>query len=96
MTDVQTPAPDALSFEVRPHPSVSRPDAWLAGALKTSLDVAVYRNLHKGQLLHVVVTTPEGEVIAETKCVVGPIGFDEITDRGNVIGTVRVHKAKAQ
>lgn len=91
MTDTQQ-----LSFDVQPHPHARERDGWLLGALKVSLDLNVPADLQPGDELRVIVSGPDGEVIAQTAVEVEGVAFVPIKDHGSVIGTTRVHKAKAR
>lgn len=88
-----------LSLEVRRHPSLeARGSAAgiLVGVVKLSGGLPVDRDLNAGDVLTVTVANQDGEVVGSGVYEVRGVALDPIVDgRAGVIGTERVHRARA-
>ena len=88
-----------LTLDVEPHPAAAeRADGgMLIGSLAIGGTLPVGRDLNPGDRLRVVVSgVDDGELVVSSEVEVGAIGFKPIKDEGLVVGTERVHKAKAE
>lgn len=83
-----------LTLTIDLHSDLDPETAILWGTLKLKGDFRIDRDLNAGDELTVTVATADGEVITGGRMKCSYPHPKEITDKGRVIGTERVHTAE--
>lgn len=85
-----------LTLEFTTHPALAHQPGGgtILGALKLAIDVSIDRDLNRGDELLIQIGDADGTRLATCTAVVVAAGGVDLTDRGEVVGTLRVHNAK--